>query len=287
MPCTNRVSLGVSLGIARRSLYDGPSAAASSASKSPGPDATVSALDGVSLGPGTSDDAARLGDEQRAGGVVPRLQPALEVAVEAPRGDEREVEGCRADAPQIARERHHSRDAREVAGVRRRVVAEAGREQGARRRGLGVDGEARVVEPRAAALRGVEQLAVRRAEHGAGERVPLVRARLALDGGDADGVGGDAVGVVDGAVDRIDDPGDAGRAALGARTPRRGTRRPAARSASRARMSASTSRSASVTMSAIADLVAAIATPSLRRRARELAGLARDVDRRVSRRSSA
>ena len=65
--------------------------------------------------------------------MIPRLQTALEVAVEPPGRDVREVEGCRADAPQISRHRHHPGDPGEVAGVGRRVVPEARGQERARR----------------------------------------------------------------------------------------------------------------------------------------------------------
>ena len=120
---------------------------ASSLSKSPGPAATKSGRPGMSSRTTLVEPAPRLGDQERPGGVIPRLQTALEVAVEPPRRDKGEVEGCRADAPQIARHRHDPRDSSEIAGMRRRVVAEPGRQQGSRGRRLGVDREAAAAQP--------------------------------------------------------------------------------------------------------------------------------------------
>ena len=149
--------------------------------------------------------------------------------------------------------------------MRRRVVAEPCRQQGSRGRGFVVDRQSAAAQPGPGSARRVEHLAGRRAEYGSGKRLPLVRDRFAAHRSDAHGVRRDSVRVVDRAVDRIDDPRDAGRTALGVRLLAEEAV-PGRSAASRARMSASTSRSASVTMSAIDDLVAAIATPSVRRR---------------------
>ena len=141
MPCTTPAENRVCSGSSRYSHQSISSAASSRLWKSPGPAATVSARPATRPASASPDETSCLGDQQRSGSVIPGLKPSFEVSVEAPRGDERQIERRRADAPQVTRERHDARHPREVAGVRRRVIPESGREQRAGRGRCVVDGE--------------------------------------------------------------------------------------------------------------------------------------------------
>ena len=138
----------------RRAYYvcAAASAAASASCRRP----LVARISPPSLAKGAAaivgDAAAGLGDEERAGGDVPRLELHLPVAVHPAGGDEAEVERGGADAAQALRLRVDARPLGEVvARARAGVVGKAGGEQ---RRGerVGVaDGAgARSAAPRAA-----------------------------------------------------------------------------------------------------------------------------------------
>src|SRR4051812_13430019 len=88
------------------------------------------ALDGEFSAGEVRDDTAGLGDDERAGGDVPRLELQLPEAVEAPGGDVAEVEGGGAGAADALRAARHAAEIFQiVVGVLAVVVGKAGREQ--------------------------------------------------------------------------------------------------------------------------------------------------------------
>jgi len=149
-----------------------------------------------------SDAPAGLLDEERPGGRVPRRQPDLPEAIDATGRDIGQIERRRARAAHAGRllrdGLQHAEVVIEVARVG--AVGEAGRDEGALERARLADAHAVIVEVRARAAAGGEQLPTHRVvDH----RVLEPPAHL---GCDRDGKHRKAVQEVGRAVERIDDP---------------------------------------------------------------------------------